>query len=347
MRFIVVGAGAIGCYIGGRLAVNGAAVYFVGRQHSVDSLKTGGLKITDLDGFERKLAPDNLRTCLSLEELRHVFMETPNTPAPIIFVCVKSGATDEVGRDIERYCPAGTRVFSFQNGVENVARLKTHAPSMQVLAAMVPYNVMMKSASHCHRATAGTLLIEHFEKFDALDAVLKDAGLNSQFRSDMQAVQWGKLLLNLNNPVNALSNLPLKAQLEDRDYRRVLAMLQNEALSVLGSAGIVPAKVGKVGPHLLPKLLNLPNWVFTRIARSMLKMDSSARSSMWVDLQAGKPTEIDDLCGAVVRLAKRNGRSAIANNVMIRLIEAHQPNEVWDGKKLFRNVACENVVQES
>jgi 2-dehydropantoate 2-reductase len=123
--------------------------------------------------------------------------------------------------------------------------------------------------------------------------------------------------------------------LEDRNYRRVLAALQIEALNVLAKAGIEPAKVGKVAPRLLPKLLCLPNWVFTRIAASMLKMDSKARSSMWVDLQASRTTEIDDLSGAVVRLAKANGSNAPKNAAIVDLIKAYQPSQMWSGAKLL------------
>ena len=62
-------------------------------------------------------------------------------------------------------------------------------------------------------------------------ASLLAAGLATRLETDMPCVQWGKLLLNLNNPVNALSGLPLRQQLLDRDCRRVLATLQAEALA--------------------------------------------------------------------------------------------------------------------
>jgi 2-dehydropantoate 2-reductase len=336
--FIVIGAGAVGSYIGGRLAASGAAVCFVARQYSIDALGTTGLKLSDLDGFECMLAPNKLNLFSSLEQLSAQQLKNANESAPIILVCVKSGATDAVGKDIARFCRAGSHVISFQNGVENVARLKRQAPDMNVLAGMVPYNIMMKSPNHCHRATAGTLFIERFILAQQIGELLNAAGLSAQFRNDMTEVQWGKLLLNLNNPVNALSNLPLKTQLQDRHYRQVSAALQKEALFVLGRAGIKPAKVGKVSPQLLPKLLNLPDWLFNRIASSMLKMDASARSSMWVDLTAGKPTEIDDLCGAIDRLAKSNGLAATANAAMVKLIETSRANESWNGKKLLHEI---------
>jgi 2-dehydropantoate 2-reductase len=336
-NFIVVGIGAIGSYIGGRLAVAGATVHFVGRNHSIKALAGAGLRLTDLDGFDARVPSQSLKLYEALADIgSDVFNDSVATP--VILVCVKSGATEDVARDIERYCRAGSTVVSLQNGIENVARLKAMAPSMQVLAGMVPYNVMLQSASHSHRATAGTLFIEQHAASRAFYHDFLVAGLATELHQNMPQVQWGKLLLNLNNPINALSNLPLKAQLQDRNYRRALAELQIEALNLLSIAGIEPAKVGKVGPRLLPRLLRTPNWLFIRIAGAMLKMDAKARSSMWVDLQAGRSTEIDDLCGAVVQLANKLGKVAPINTRVIDLIKAYQPEQKWSGDKLLKAI---------
>jgi 2-dehydropantoate 2-reductase len=151
---------------------------------------------------------------------------------------------------------------------------------------------------------------------------------------DMLAVQWGKLLLNLNNPVNALSDLPLRDELMDRDYRRVLAALQTEALRALDAAGIVPAKVASAPPRWLPTILRLPDFLFKVVAARMLRIDPTARSSMWDDLQKGRTTEIDDLCGVVVRLAEQHGTVANANAQMLKRVQAHRPGEKLGGAEM-------------
>ena len=68
------------------------------------------------------------------------------------------------------------------------------------------------------------------------------------------------------------------------------------------------------------RILRLPNWLFTRVARRMLQIDATARSSMWDDLEAGRVTEIDALCGAVVRLAAQQGMAAPLNARMCELL---------------------------
>jgi 2-dehydropantoate 2-reductase len=221
---------------------------------------------------------------------------------------------------------------SLQNGVDNLARIQSAAPQMPVLAGMVPYNVVMASPHHPHRASTGSLHIARHALSEQMLPALVAAGLPTELVDDMRRVQWGKLLLNLNNPVNALSDLPLRAQLMDRAYRRVLADLQTEALAAMAAAGIRPAKVATAPPRALPHLLRLPNWLFTCVAARMLRIDASARSSMWDDVQHGRVTEIDDLCGTVVRLAQAHGSRAPLNAAMCQLILRHRQGQGMSGR---------------
>ena len=70
------------------------------------------------------------------------------------------------------------------------------------------------------------------------------------------------------------------------------------------------SRIAGLRPALLPKVLRLPDWLFKLLARRMLAIDPQARSSMWDDLQRGRPTEIDDLQGAILRLAEKSGTPA-------------------------------------
>ena len=109
-------------------------------------------------------------------------------------------------------------------------------------------------------------------------ALCKNGALELQLRDDMPAVQWGKLLLNLNNPINALSGLPLREQLLDRGYRSLLAPMQQEALNALRHAGIHPARVTPLPAAWLPHLLRLPTPLFRFLAARMLRIAPQARS---------------------------------------------------------------------
>jgi 2-dehydropantoate 2-reductase len=359
MNIIVLGAGAIGCYVGGRLAAAGERVTLIGRSKTTEPLALGGLTVTDLDGFKAHVAADltsqNLSVASSLKlaltnrlakksETKSTHNDSANENT-IVLLCVKGGATISAAQEIAEYCPAGTSVVSLQNGVDNVARIKSAAPQMQAFAGMVPYNVVMKTATHVHRTTMGQIYLEQSNTSTNTSSITQQlatlfnaAGLNTVLSTDMRTVQWSKLLLNVNNPVNALSDLPLREQLLNRDFRYVLATLQLEVLSVMRAAGITPMQLAAAPPRLLPHLLKLPNVLFTRIAKKMLRVDISARSSMWDDVQHARTTEIDDMCGAVVRLAAQVGTVAPCNAAICKLINTHTKGHRWTGSELRKTL---------
>ena len=337
MNFLVMGAGAIGCYVGARLVSAGQTVAFVGRSRVLVSLRTEGLTVSDLDGFQADLAPSSLALFENLAQA-WAAIQTPGVQT-VVLLCVKGGATDLAAAELAQVCSQGTPVVSLQNGVDNVMRLLQGAPKLKAIAGMVPYNVVMPKPNQVHRATEGALHLDDLPLTRTIAQVFTASGLPTVLSEDMRSVQWGKLLLNLNNPINALSDLPLQAQLRDRGYRCVLAALQQEALRVLAHAGIRPAKVSHAPPMLLPHILRLPDFLFERIATKMLRMDASARSSMWEDLQQGRTTEIDDLCGAVVRLAQARGLAAPRNARMCQFIAAHQHGQRWSAQSMLEALA--------
>ena len=311
MRIVVAGAGSIGCFVGGLLAAAGRDVAFLARPRIRDELAAHGLSITDCDGGSWRLEPGRLSL--------HVD-PTILADADLVLVTVKSGATGEMGALIAAHCRAGTRVVSLQNGIGNAGRLAAAAPAQQVVAGMVPFNVLHRGEGRFHRGTDGALTVAggHPGILQALSV----PGLALAEHPDMAGLAWGKLLMNLNNALNALSGLPLLQQLADRRWRRVLAACQREALDALAKAGIEPARVGRVRPSLLPRILVLPDPLFRLLARAMLKIDPQARSSMWEDLEKRRPTEIDHLQGAVVDLACAAGLRAPVNERVTAAIRA-------------------------
>ena len=314
---LVMGAGSIGCFLGGSLQAAGARVSYVGRPRVLADLRLNGLTLTDLDGGRVQLPP----AALDLHE------QVPIGTAPaLVLLCVKSGATAEAARELGAALPAGTLVLSMQNGISNAEVARAAAPTLRVLPGMVPYNVAEIGPGCFHRGTAGALALQDDPALDAWNPVFTAAGLAMTRHDDLRPIQWGKLLLNLNNPVNALSGLPLRAQLLDRDYRYCTAALIDEALAVLDVAGIAPARVAAVGPRRLPGLLRLPTWIFRLLAKRMLRIDAQARSSMADDLARGRPTEIDALCGEVVRLARSLRTLAPVNVRMVNLINTWPTN---------------------
>lgn len=156
---------------------------------------------------------------------------------------------------------------------------------------------------------------------------------------DMLGIAWGKLLINLNNAVNALSGRPLLAEIRERDYRRVFAAAMREGLAILDKAGIRPAKVGEVGPRLMPAVIGSPDWLFNRLFIKRWKIDAKARSSMSDDLSQGRKTEVDYINGELVALAERIGAKAPINRKIVELIRGAEAGaKPWGPAELCREV---------
>ncbi|WP_370630149.1 2-dehydropantoate 2-reductase [Xenophilus sp. Marseille-Q4582] len=313
---LVMGAGAVGCYVGGCLAAAGVPVTFVGRPRVRDALAQHGLTLTDRDGVHRQVPADRLDL--------QAAVPADARPA-LVLLTVKSGATAAAAAELAAVLPPGTPVLSLQNGIANAEVLQRASPALVALPGMVPYNVAELGPGVYHRGTAGRLAGVAHAALRAWAPVFEAAGVPLDLHADLRAIQWGKLLLNLNNPVNALSGLPLRAQLMDRGYRRCFAALIDEALAVLRAAGIRPAQMTAVAPQHLPRLLRLPDWLFRRVAAPMLRVDAKARSSMADDLALGRRTEIDALSGEVVRLARAHGLQAPRNAKMVELLDGGWP----------------------
>ncbi len=255
----------------------------------------------------------------------------------LILVTVKSAATEEAGRELAGVLDPDAVVVSFQNGIGNAEVLRKELPQHTVLDGMVPFNVLHRGGGAFHQGSEGKLAATDHPALRAALPWFEQAGLPLELHPEMLSVQWAKLLLNLNNPVNALSNVPLKEELSQRAYRRCVTLAQREALALLDQAGIRLAKLTPLPPQWIPAMLDLPDWIFRRAANKMLEIDPLARSSMWEDLEAGRITEIGWLNGEVVRLAQRLGRSAPVSARMIELVrEAERGGRrEWSGQALL------------
>ncbi|MEO8702244.1 MAG: 2-dehydropantoate 2-reductase [Kofleriaceae bacterium] len=304
----IFGAGAIGCWVGGKLAAGGAAVTLIGRPRVLDEL-ANGLTISELG----TAATAVVKPAIAIDA-------KAAAAAELVIVTVKSAQTAEAGAALAAVLPDRAVVVSLQNGIRNAEVLRTSLPGRTVLAAMVPFNVVRSAAGAYHRASGGALRIEDVPAAAPLIAACRAGGLPIEPRTDMLAVQWAKLVMNLNNAVNALSGQPLAAELAQRTFRRCLAAAQREALELLALARQPVAKLTAIPPRWMPRLLEVPDRIFGVLAKRVVAIDPHARSSMWDDFEAHRPTEIDHLQGEVVTLAERLGRAAPINRTLVRLV---------------------------
>jgi 2-dehydropantoate 2-reductase len=314
--------------VGGRLAATGAPVTFVGRPRMRVELAAHGLRLTDYLGADLRVA-----------DVRFETTPAGAAGADLVLVTVKSAATEGAAAELAGILKPGAVVVSFQNGVRNGELLRSRLTEQVVVTGMVPFNVLNRRGGVFHQGTEGALDVQRDAALAPYLSAFEQAGLPLRQHDDILPVQWAKLLLNLNNPINALSNLPLRDELAQRAYRRCLAAAQAETLGILDAAGIRPAQLLAIPMHRFPAVLRLPDFLFRRLASKVLAVDPLARTSMWEDLEAGRPTEIDYLNGEVVRLAQSLGRTAPVNERLVELIHAAETDRrSWSGPDLLREL---------
>ena len=324
-KISILGAGCIGSYIAGCLLPlykdTPARLSLIGREKQRAVILSKGLSTTDLDG--------NLNNTISSINFvdNKELMESTIVPQDILIVTVKCTAIAESLDEIKQLIDNDTIIIALQNGIGSETLLKQTFAENKILSGIVGFNVVEQSPSHFHRGTDGEILIESNVEQSTNDKVLmqlvsmlNQQKIDTELVDDFEQVCWGKLLLNLNNGINALSNIPLKAQLSNRPFRKLLAGAMQETLTTLKAANIAPAKLTKVAPSMVPVILKLPNFLFTRVANQMLAIDPLARSSMWYDVSNNKPTEIEFINGAVVHLAKQFNVKTPINDAIIASI---------------------------
>ncbi|MBD2858663.1 2-dehydropantoate 2-reductase [Spongiibacter sp. KMU-158] len=316
----ILGAGSVGCYLAGSL-LNGArnagrenvAVSLLGRAYMGEQLAAYGLTISDFRGLNRHFSGDQFDFSDDAEIM---------ADADFLLVTVKSSASADLAQQIRPYLKPGAQVISIQNGVGNAEALAAALPGVDVLPGMIAFNVLQRGEGRFHAGTDGAVMVQRSAATQKLEKCFLGSGLRFELQDDMQAVLWSKLLLNLNNSINALAGVPLKEELSQRGYRQCLSLLQTEALRAISAAGIPLIQLSGVPAKMMPRLLKVPDFLFKLLAQKMLAIDPLARSSMWEDLERGRITEVDWLNGEVVKLAQKQGLDALANRRIIALIRA-------------------------
>ena len=331
-RVAILGAGSVGCFVGGAWAAAGVTVGFVGREATGAAIAQHGLTLSDHSGWRVRLAP---------EAVAYSTKPAALAGADIVALCVKSNATAAAAKEIARNARKGALVVSFQNGVSNLDALKAALRDrFEAVQGVVPFNIAGLGHGRFHKGVSGDLIAQDHPLTRALAERVGKGPAALRLADNMAAVAWGKLLINLNNAVNALSGRTLLEQLRERDYRRVVAASIVEALDLLTAAGIEPAQIGPVPPKLLPHAIAAPDLIFNNVFLRVQKIDARARSSMADDIKAGRATEIDQLNGEVVRLAQRLGRRAPVNAAIVSLVKQAEAGveHLWSPEDLRAHV---------
>jgi 2-dehydropantoate 2-reductase len=300
MRVAIIGAGAIGGYVGAKLALAGQDVTFIVRGANLAAIRANGIKLISHDGTEQ-VARD-VRATDDYDEAG---------PQDLVILAMKAHQVEAVAREVPKLFGPDTAVVTMQNGIPYWyfhehggalagSRLTSVDPTGVVGECIPPGRVIgcvVYPASELvapgviqhiegDRFPLGELDGSESERVQRIAAAFVDAGFKAPVLDNIRCEMWLKLWGNLTfNPISALSHSTLVDICQFPLTRDLAAAMMTEAQEVAAKLGITfrvtldkrIAGAEKVGKH---------------------------KTSMLQDIEAGRAPEIDALVGSVVELGR-------------------------------------------
>jgi len=301
MKFAVVGAGAIGAYVGASLARAGEDVTLIARGEHLRAMKAGGVRVESPRGdFEAHPA--------ATDDMREV------GPVDVVIIALKAHQIAPVIDDIATMFGPHTSVVAMQNGIpwwyfsgdagpHAGRRIASVDPDGRIGAAIAPERVV-GCVIYCSTEIVAPGVIRHTEgtrysmgdpvrgisaRTQALAAAFARGGLKAPVEADIRTEIWLKLLGNAAfNPISALTRATLVDMCDDPLVEPLVVELMTESVAVAAALGVV-----------------VPLSIEKRIDGT--RRVGAHKTSMLQDLEARKPLELDALIGAIVELGEIAG----------------------------------------
>ena len=312
LRVVVYGAGAIGGVVGGHLVRAGTEVIMIGRPSHVNTIREHGLRLVTPTGTHiLKLAAVTAPDQIDFE------------PNDVVFLCVKGQDTEEALRDL-RAAVKDIPVFCFQNGVRNEEIASKYFSTVYGVTVRCGSTFVTDGEVIARMDPPGWLVMGHYpvgtdDLVESVAAILRDAGFYVLVTPEAMLYKWGKLMHNLMNPVEAITN----ARGGEND--RIVRAAQEEARQILIQAGIRWMSEKEMA-------LQWPEITMITVQRRR-SLPTIAQGSTWQSLASRRGTiETDFLNGEIVRLAKQLGKQAPINETLLRITQEMAANRELPGK---------------
>lgn len=300
MKICVLGAGALGCAIGGALSEAGSEVWLVNRSKDhVAAMKAQGLTLVTPQG-ERRVAVNVATGCaeVGVVDLVIVLVKSFHTRDAI------AGATALIG---ER-----TVVLSLQNGLGHEDVLAEFVGRQRVLAGKTYVGGVLLAPGRIISGTVGkeTIIGELdgsvSERALAIAAEFNRAGLATTVSDNIVGTMWDKLLVNVSTgALSAITRLPYGALYEVPEVKATALAAVAEAMAVACAAGVRLS-------------FSEPEQAWVRAAEGL---PPDFKASMLQSLEKGSVTEIDFVNGAVVRWGERHHIPTPVNAALVACVK--------------------------
>lgn len=306
MRYLVMGAGALGSVFGGLLQQSGQSVAFIGRGPHFEHITTRGLTIEGIWGE---------------------FQVGPVAPQPdssdgyeVILLCVKSFHTREACRRVNGLLAPQGIIVSVQNGLGNLEIIAREFGPDRTVGARVIFGAHLlrpgvaRVTVYAEPVLVGALVPASPQPALARAAAdLNRAGIPTLQVDDILTHLWGKVLYNCAlNPLGAILGVQYGALGDNPQTRDLMRRIIEEIYRVAGVQGV-------------PLVHADPATYFNFFMENLVPATAKHWPSMWQDLQAGRRTEIEALNGAICRYGAAVGVPTPYNDAISRLVRFLEP----------------------
>lgn len=332
LKVLSFGAGAIGTYIGGSLALAGHQVAFVEQPAVVEELRQRGLRL-DLTLDKRRQTQDASRVdpaafiiFSSLEEALHY------GPFDVALFALKSFDTQEALEGIKPLADKMPPILCLSNGVSNEPAIAEALGNDKVIYGTV--------TSAIGRRGAGDIVLERLRGVgvarghllsEKLNREFNSAHLNCQLFEDANSMKWSKMLTNLiANPTSAILDMTARAVLANKDlYKLEIQMLQ-ECLAVMAARNFEVVDLPGTPVRALAFATTLPLWLSRPfLARAAGAGRGGKMPSFHIDLHSGRgKSEVEYLHGAIVRAGEKFNVPTPVNKVLTETLVALTNKEI-------------------
>jgi 2-dehydropantoate 2-reductase len=291
------------CVIGARLARSGVAVTRAGSwREALDAIAERGLRVHEPAADARDDSWSVRVTAVPIDRLASTF--------PLALVLVKSHQTAAMAAALAPALEPSGLAVTLQNGLGNLELLAAALGQTRAAAGIAVMGATLVSPGEVRHVPGRVVLGSSpatAERIERLATLLRSAGIPTSTTGDIDAAVWTKLAANCAvNPPTALLGVPNGAVLEREDLRSQVVAAAREVGAVAAAKGIRLER----------------DAVETTLA--IAQVTAANRSSMLQDVERGARTEIDALCGAVVREGRRLGIATPVNTRLLRLVRERE-----------------------
>lgn len=302
MKIAIMGSGGIGGYYGGRLAKAGESVTFIARGAHLEALQTRGLQVYSHFGDFR------------LPQVEATSDAGQIGTVELVIMAVKAYQLEEAAEAIRPLIGPETVVLPLLNGVDIPQRIAAVVGEAPVLSGLCGLSTSLAEPGVIRQTTAfeylyfGEISGERTPRAQAVEAVLTGAEINAKLSAEIEREVWNKfILLAASAGVCSLLRSTKGPIWADPDTRSLLEQTVREVEAVARALG-VRLNADDGAAKALAQIENMPD---------------TMKPSMALDLELGRPLELEALNGTVVRLGAQLGVDTPVNRFIYTALKLH------------------------